>query len=166
MIVFTIADIRDIAVQIERNGENTYRQASKDAENPEIADLFSWMAEEEKRHAQWFENIKSEHPLTAEQRELEKMGRQLLQEMVGDQTFSLEQAELKKVTSFKEMIVQSIVFEKDTILFYEFLKGVVEGEDVRKGLDIIIAEEQKHADRLENLEKSDLITIDSDSTVA
>lgn len=151
--MFTIADIRDIAVQIERNGEKAYRQASNDAEDPEIANLFTWMADEEQRHAQWFENIKSDRPLTAEQLELEKMGRQLLQEMVGDQTFSLEREELKQVTSFQEMVVQSKTFEKDTILFYEFLKGVIEDDDVRKQLDMIIAEEQKHADRLEALEK-------------
>lgn len=159
--LFTITDIRDIAVQIERNGEETYRQASREATDPEIGTLFSWMADEEKRHAQWFENIKSDKPLTQEQLELEKMGRKLLQEMVADQTFSLEQSELKTVTTFGELIAQSKAFEKDTILFYEFLKGIIEEDDVRKQLDIIIKEEQKHFERLEELEKAG-----NDSTAA
>ena len=151
--MFTIADIRDIAVQIEHNGEKTYRQASRQATVPEVAEMFSWMADEEKRHGQWFEKINSEVPLTAEQSELEEMGRQLLQEMVSGQTFSLEQGELGKVISFKEMVVQSKTFEQDTILFYEFLKGLLEDDESCKQIDKIIAEEQKHFEWLQELEQ-------------
>ena len=85
--MFTIADIRDIAIQIEKNGEKSYREAARKAADPEIAEIFNWMADEEKRHAQWFETIESEAELTEEQQELEKMGRRLLQEMVEGQTF-------------------------------------------------------------------------------
>ena len=153
--MFTVADIRDIAVQIERNGEKTYRQASRIATNAEIADLFSWMADEERRHGDWFEkHINSEVELTEEQLELEKMGRQLLQEMVADQTFSLDEKDLASVTSFQDMIVLSKGFEKDTILFYEFLKGIVGDRETEKQLEDIIAEEQKHYQRLEELEEN------------
>ncbi|PID41120.1 MAG: hypothetical protein CR981_04665 [Proteobacteria bacterium] len=153
--MFTIADIRDIAVQIERNGEKTYRLASRIAADPEVAELLSWMAEEEKKHGQWFENnIISDAPLTEEQRELEQMGRQLLQEMVAGQTFSLDEKELVGAGSLKEMLGLAKGFEKDTILFYEFLKGIVGDEQTEEQLDRIIAEEQKHFEYLQELDES------------
>ena len=150
--MFTIADIKDIAIQIEKNGEKSYREAARKASAPEIAEIFNWMADEEKRHAQWFETIHSDAELTEEQQEIEKMGRKLLQEMVEGQTFSLEQDELAKATSFQEMISSSMGFEKDTILFYEFLKGLISDESAVQQLEVIIAEEQNHFDRLEELE--------------
>lgn len=152
--MFTIGDIRDIAIQIEQNGEKAYRQASMETDDPEIAEVFSWMADEERRHAQWFAAIESDKELTEEQQALEKMGRGLLREMIADQTFSLDSTELQKVKTFKEMVHQSKSFEKDTILFYEFLKGVLDDEDACKQIDLIIAEEQNHFNRLAEMEEA------------
>ena len=152
--MFTIADIRDIAIQIELNGEKAYRDASENATRPQIAEIFTWMADEEKRHARWFESIESDKQLTEEQIELEKMGRQLLQEMVGGQTFSLEQNSLKNSESFEAMLAQAGSFEKDTILFYEFLKGIMDSEDAIKQLDSIIDEERRHFAQIEEMIKA------------
>ncbi len=55
--MFTIADIRNIAIQIELNGEKTYRKASEECTDPTMAKIFVKMAEDEKRHAKWFESI-------------------------------------------------------------------------------------------------------------
>lgn len=153
--MFTIADIRDIAVQIERNGEQTYRQASRLAADPELAELFDWMADEERRHAEWFAAIDSQQELSEEQRELEQMGRQLLQSMVEGQTFSLERDELLQLSSFQELVEVSKGFEKDTMLFYDFLKGLIEDPQARRQLELIIAEEQSHYDRLDELAAAD-----------
>ena len=150
--MFSVADIRDIAIQIEENGEKAYRQASRDSEDPKIAEIFEWMADEEKRHAQFFATIESDKELTAEQQALEEMGRGLLKEMIADQTFSMEQQDLQKVKSFQEMVSQSKSFEKDTILFYEFLKGVLDDEEACYHIDKIIAEEQNHFNQLAEME--------------
>ncbi len=152
--MFTIADIRDIAIQIEQNGEKAYRKASQEARDPEIAKIFDWMADEEKRHAQWFATIDSDKPLTEEQQALEEMGRGLLKEMIADQTFSLEHKELLGVKTFQEMVVQSKSFEKDTVLFYQFLKGVLDDDDACNQIDLIIAEEQNHFNRLSEMEEA------------
>ena len=150
--MFTIADIRDIAIQIEENGEKAYRKASRDVNDPEISEIFSWMADEEKRHGQWFASIQSDKELTPDQQKLEEMGRGLLKEMIADQTFSMENKELLKVKTFQEMVTQSKSFEKDTILFYQFLKGVLEDEEACRQIDLIIAEEQNHFDKLAEME--------------
>ncbi|MEE4167253.1 MAG: ferritin family protein [Desulfocapsaceae bacterium] len=152
--MFTIADIRDIAIQIEENGEKAYRQASQEAADPEIAEMFAWMADEEKRHARWFATIESDKTLSEEQQALEEMGRGLLKEMIADQTFSMEHQELLAVKTFQEMVVQSKSFEQDTILFYQFIKGVLDDEDACRQIDLIIAEEKRHIERLAELEEA------------
>ena len=87
--MFTIADIRNIAVQIEKNGEETYRKASFASKNLEIAQLLAAMAEDEKRHGEWMASITSNKPLTEEQREMEAVGRALLQDMIKGNAFLL-----------------------------------------------------------------------------
>jgi len=151
--MFTIADIREIAIQIEKNGEEAYRQAAEAVSDPAICEIFTWMADEEKRHGQWFATLTSTDPLTEEQLELEKMGRQLLQEMVGDQTFSLDQKLLADTTEFGDALAQSKAFEQDTIMFYEFLLNLINDEQARAQLDTIIKEERRHIKQLEEMSK-------------
>ena len=92
--MFTIGDIRNIAIQIEKNGEETYRKASKAAKDPKVAEVLAWMADEEKRHAKWFTNLRSNKPLTPEQQEMEAVGRTLLQDMVKGNNFLIDENEL------------------------------------------------------------------------
>ena len=74
--MFTMADIREIAVQIERNGEDAYRKAAESVSDSALSEIFKWMAEEEKVHRAFFSTIESSEPISEEQRELEVMGRQ------------------------------------------------------------------------------------------
>lgn len=149
--MFTIDDIRNIAIQIEQNGEKTYRQVSKESSNPKIAELFNWMADEEKRHVRWFQNIKSSKPLEPEHEELALMGKNLLQDMVKDQTFSLDKQALNDEQNLVLMLQQSITFELDTILFYEFLAQLINDTETQKQLNLIIKEEREHAQHLTEL---------------
>lgn len=160
--MFTIDDIREIAIQIERNGEKTYRQASGLAKDSMIADILEWMAEEEKNHARWLESIRSNRKLSEEEREIERMGRDLLQEMIADQTFSLDPEQLSRAKTFAEIIAQSRAFEKDTIRFYEFLCEIVDEDAVREQLRVIIAEEQRHFEQLGTLQDRGDIVCRSD----
>jgi rubrerythrin len=149
--MFTIGDIRNIAVQIEKNGEETYRKAAKAAKDPQVAEVLNWMAEEESRHAKWFTKLSSNKPLTAEQQEMESVGRSLLQEIVKGNTFLLDENELKNARNVEEVIARSKTFELDTILFYEFLIGFLDDQDTVEQLRKIIREERNHIHQLEHL---------------
>lgn len=151
--MFTVADIRNIAIQIERNGEETYRKASKAVKDPHIAKTLDWMADEESQHAEWFESITSSKPLTTEQQELEAMGKTLLQDMMKGNNFLLSHTELKSAENIKELLEKSKYFEEETILFYEFLLGFLDDEETSRQLKIIIQEEQCHIKKLESLEE-------------
>ena len=152
--MFTITDILNIAIQIEKNGEESYRNASKIAKDPEVAKMLSWMADEEKSHAKWFEAFPTNRPLTAEQGEMEAVGRSLLQGMVKGNTFLLAQSELEQAETVMEVLARSKEFERDTILFYEFLLGILDDQETMQQLQKIIEEERKHLRRLELVGKS------------
>ena len=152
--MFTIGDIRNIAIQIERNGEETYRSAAKAAKDPEVAKVLNWMADEEGRHAKWFSNFRSSKPLTAEQQEIEAVGRTLLQDMIKGNNFLLDQNELQNAKSAEEVVAKSKAFELDTILFYEFLVNFLDDQETIVQLKKIIEEERNHINQLEVIEKS------------
>lgn len=161
--MFTIDDIRDIAIQIERNGEAAYRSAGKKATDAELAGLLEWMADEEHRHAKWFENLAvKDRIVLPEHRDMEAMGRSLLQEMVKNQTFSLNGEQIETADNMEELLTQSMDFEQDTILFYDMLKSFIDDKQTAAQLDMIIDEERGHVKLLKKLRKRLLNGIDID----
>jgi len=150
--MFTVADLRNIAIQIERNGEETYRKAAASAADPEISEIFTKMADDEKRHAAWFESIQTDKELTEEQREMEAVGKTILQEMVKDKTFSLEKKSLENIDSMDDLLIKSLGFEKDTILFYEMLSGFIDDDQTMVQLKSIIYEETRHFEALKEMQ--------------
>ena len=146
--MFTIADICNIAVQIEKNGEETYRKAAESCNDAEMVKIFTKMADDEKKHAQWFESLRIDKELTEEQREMEAIGKSLLQEMVKDKTFSLDGDNLPRTENLETLFHLSQGFEKDTILFYEMLGGFIDDQETLSHLHAIIAEEQSHFEEL------------------
>lgn len=152
--MFTIADICNIAVQIEKNGEETYRKASLASKNPEVAQLLAAMADDERRHGEWLATITSNKPLTDEQREMEAVGRTLLQDMVKGNPFLLAKSELQRAESVGEVLTRSIAFEEDTVLFYQFINEFLDDQDAVHKMQTIIAEERKHVQHLEFLKKT------------
>ena len=55
--MFTLTDIIEIAVQIEKNGESTYRRAQQETSDPSLADLLGLLADEELEHQRWFAEL-------------------------------------------------------------------------------------------------------------
>lgn len=154
--MFTLNDICNIAIQIERNGERIYRSAGKATDDPELAQMFNWMADEEARHAQWFESLNLPSPVPPEHEEIESMGRSLLQEMVKDQSFSLQEVRMQGVADMADLLELSMEFEQDTILFYETLRSFIDDADTVEELNRVISEEYQHWRQLETLRRVDV----------
>ncbi len=149
--MFTLTDICNIAIQIEENGAETYRRASEGVQDPKLAEILIWMAREEEKHARWFESIRSDQTLSTEQKEMAAIGRSLLTDIMKSNTFSLDREKLEEASSFTEILMQSIEFEQDTILFYEILLDFLDNDETREKLEMIIREEQNHIKKLETL---------------
>ncbi len=152
--MFTFTDIVNIAIQIEKNGEQTYRSAGIAARNPETATRLIWMADQENQHAQWLKSISSTVTMTDEQKEMAEVGKTLLQEMIKGNEFLLSRNELERSESVDEILAKSKSFEQDTILFYQFLLDLLEDQESVMQMRRIIDEEKNHIHKLEDLEKA------------
>ena len=146
--MFSAREILDFAIKIERNAEDLYRQAANKMENPEIGSLLLFLAEEEKRHAEWFQQRKETIKLEGDEAEMERLYGTLLRDMIGDQAFSLAEADLSRMDHVKSLLELAVEFENDTILFYETLHSLIDDDYVSARLREIISDENGHIQML------------------
>jgi rubrerythrin len=149
--MFSLGEIVDLAVQIERNGERSYRKAQKEVSNQELASILEWLANDEREHEKWFLEMRKEIDEKTEDPKLEEMGREILNSVLGEQAFSMDDADFSRIKDIETLFYISLEFEKDTILFYEMIKDFIDDGKVLTGIDRIIKEEKKHVKRLEEL---------------
>ncbi len=151
--MFTLSDIIEMALQIEKNGESTYRRAQRETSDPSLADLFGLLADEELAHQRWFTEFKGRVGTKPVDQNLEAMGRELFQNILGEKAFSLDEVDLSQVADTRTVIRISAEFEQDTVVFYEMLEPFVEEPRGREDLRVIIEEEKRHVrDLQERLE--------------
>ena len=149
--MFTSKEILDIALKIEQNGEAVYRRATHKLANQVIVKRLIWMADEEARHAKWFMELQSDlgtqnNPIT-----LDEMNSGILRDLIGEQSFTLQDIDFPGVDDMPTLINIFIEFEKDGILFYELLRTFIKDQKVLESLDQIIAEEYQHIEFLKEL---------------
>ena len=82
---------------------------------------------------------------------MEKMSRELFNDLLGDKNFSLKDVDFSSVSDFDELIAIFIEFEKDSVRFYEVLEPFIEDAVSLESLKKIIDEENCHIKRLEEL---------------
>ena len=151
--MFSITEIIEIAVQLEKNGEKVYREAIGKSKNTEMDDLLLRIAEEELEHIDWFLNLKNEIEKSQDRPQVKEMDASLIDDLMGKQTFSLADVDFSRVKNSEHLIDIFIEFEKDTILFYEMLKTFLVDEKTIGHLEKIILEESSHIEKLEDLRR-------------
>jgi len=144
-------DLLEVAVKMEKNGEAVYRKSLKKIRQKALTDLLSWMAAEEAAHGRWFLEQKNRLALQPEEKALKEMIPEVLQDMMGENTLSLDDVEFDKISTPLELLNTFIEFEKETIRFYELLEMFIEAEEVHKGLKTIIQEEKTHVEKLTDM---------------
>ena len=144
--MFTLNDLFDIAAKMEENGRITYLGALDSVKSNGAVELLEWMAQEEERHQHWF--LQQKKVLPASDGDLTVQLPGVLKEMMGENSLSLNEVDFSSVSSPVQLLDIFLMFEKDTILFYEFLEAFVESDTVKQGLRVIIAEETAHVDKI------------------
>jgi rubrerythrin len=152
--VFEIKEILELAIRLEKNGEATYRKAMASSSDESMNALLQWMADEEVSHREWFAALKSDLDNGVKNPFIEEMARQVFKDLVGGQSFSLKEVDFSKVSSTHELISIFIEFEQDTILFYELIAPFIEDEETCGHLQRVIAEENRHIDRLREFKEA------------
>lgn len=149
--MFTLGEIIDLAIRIEKNGESTYRKAQEEVSSSDLASMLHWLADDEAEHEKWFARLREDMDAKIEDPKLEEMGKSILKNVLGDQSFSMNDVDFSRIDNATNLLETSLEFEKDTIIFYEMLKEFIEDRKVLGGLDKIIEEEKRHVKRLEEL---------------
>ena len=147
--MFTLNDIINLAIRIEKNGEDAYRKAQEEVSNPSLAAMLKWLAEEEVEHEKWFTRLREKVATVPEDPRLEEMGKTILGGVLGDQSFSIKDADFSKIEDVNSLLELSVEFEKDTILFYEMLSTFIDDKETLSQLDEIIEEEKHHVELIE-----------------
>jgi len=147
--MFSAKEIFDLAVKIEENGERFYRNALTGISDTRLRDLFGWLADEEVKHREWFMKNREKLPAEKSGLSLQEEESAILASIVGDQTFSLDEADLSEFHHSEDLIALAQEFEKDTILFFEMIRSAVSDPETLKHLDEIIEEEHRHIQLLD-----------------
>ena len=158
--MFTLAEISDLAIRIEINGKKAYEKALHEVSNPALASMLQRLAEDEAEHEKWFKALKEKVKTSEEDQRLEEMGKAVLAGVLGDQAFSIQEADFSRIEDRDALLKLSIEFEKDTILFYEMLQAFIQDEKILSQLNKIIEEENHHIRLLRDfLEKGEALPI-------
>jgi rubrerythrin len=146
---FSAAEMVDIAIQLEQNGQVFYLEAAKRAAEEDARRLLELLAREEKRHEGIFRQMlpeeKEHRPLEEYPGEKSEYVQALLEERllpsqeIVDKTLSL--------LADQDLLDFALGFEKDTILFYYEMRHLL-GEAQRPIMEDIMAQEKTHVERL------------------
>ena len=147
--MFSIREIFELGEQLERNGRQFYTDALARFQDSALVSLLRWLAEEEVRHEEWFSRRKQTLGPEAVDPMTRDMGNAILREVLGDQTFSLKEADLTNIGRVQDLIALALEFEKDTILFFEMVQAFLEDPETLEGLKTIIEEERRHIRSIE-----------------
>jgi rubrerythrin len=153
--MFSLREVFDLAIQIEKNGEQYYRGAVEKVSNSSLKSMLEWLAEQERKHQSWFFERKDKLDKEGEDLEVAEMGSSILQSILGDQSFSLKEADLSAIDGVEALIQLAVEFEKDSILFYEMIGSFIDDLDTSEKLKEIIAEENRHIELLEDFQDTE-----------
>ena len=154
---FSINEIIEMAVQIEKSGYTFYNNALKrKGLSLNFAELLEKLRDDEIVHEQTFKRMRTELDreviiLSGDWQEVSSY----LRAISDSHIFSKPDAAIKLATSAyneKELIENAIQFEKDTLLFFNSIHEKIEDGATRKALKKIIDEEIFHIEKLRNLD--------------
>ena len=149
--MFNAQDILDIAIRLENNGKRTYLDARGHTTDADLKDLLTWIAEEERSHARWFNELKNRLSTGDDHHLMAEFSQALVEDVVRQQAFSLQEVNFEVVFTPEQMIRIFIGFEQDTLAFYEILKTFIDDAAVAEQLAQIIDEEKKHISQFKKL---------------
>ena len=149
-ITFNADEIFEMAVEIERNGDRFYRDASEKATDDSVRRMLLDMSAMEKEHLAIFEQMRKE--LRDEHKEAttfdpDNEGVLYLQAMAdarGMEGRKSPTEELSGEESLKEIIEIALEAEKESVVFYSGVRSLVPAGKNREKVDEIIKEELSH----------------------
>ncbi len=153
MTLLTGDEIIEIATRLEERGEAFYTTAAENASTPGVKALFEDLAVQEQYHRRAFQQMGRdvvELALSPEQWDEFQAytGALLQQSFFARPEGALSQA--AEAMREREALQAALGFEKETLLFFHELRGVVRGPG-QQTVERIIDEEKRHIQRLSGM---------------
>lgn len=148
---FSIQEIVEIAIEIEKNGFAFYRSLRESAKTSHLRDLFSYLAEEEKKHITRFQEIMDSvgsYQISEIYYATQYMG--YMKELADGRVFKsdISASEIaERAKTPREAVDIAIGFEKESVLFLHEMWHLVSETD-RKTVQKLLDEERDHIRRL------------------
>ena len=149
--MFSIKDIVELAKQIEKNAAMIYARAASRTSDPVLVNTLKCLVEDERRHARRFAELIKAIPDAEGPPQLEEMGRALMRDVIGEQSFSLGDADFAKLANREDLLSLAIGFTMDKQKFYRLLQSFAADEDAFNTIEAIISEESDHIEHLKQL---------------
>jgi len=155
MADFDVSDIVEVAIRIEENGTAFYRHAAGMAGQEEVKALFSFLAEEELKHREFFAEIRDRMnpsiPLGGYGDEYAAYLHSYVDNVIVFKKEALagELAKIKDETAAFDFAIRR---ELDSILYYREVVELLPGER-RAEIERIIEEEKKHFTMLSEMKQ-------------
>ncbi|MGB2807923.1 MAG: ferritin family protein [Sedimentisphaerales bacterium] len=149
-ITFNANEIFEMAEEIERNGVKFYRRASANSPDEETRQMLLDMAVMEDEHLKIFQQMREE--LSGREKEAmvfdpDNQSALYLQAMADARGYEGKITPAKELTGNetpKEIIEIALNSEKESVVFYFGLKGLVSVKAGRDKVEVIIVEELGH----------------------
>ena len=143
--MFTVLELYDLAAQIEANGEQFYRYAMTRVDRDSFSDLFNWLADQELVHKETFTDIREEIVSSGKPTpDFPSLSREILLGAMGRHAFSLDELDIESIRDEEELLQAALVFEEDTIIFFDFISPFISDPGAISMLEKIKAEELNH----------------------
>ncbi|MCB9480899.1 MAG: ferritin family protein [Desulfobacteraceae bacterium] len=141
---FSANEIFEMAIEIEVKGQEFYKKAAADAENEELKKILLDLADMEVDHEETFKQMKSDLKISEKESNVfdpENEAAAYLKALADTKVFYEKEIDTKSV---KEVMKAAVTAEKDSIVFYLGMKGLVPEKKGQDKLDKIISEEMSH----------------------
>jgi rubrerythrin len=157
MMFFSKNEIIEMAVKIEKQGFAFYDRALQRSDlNNDAKKLLQTLRDEEEVHEQTFLNLREKIDNFDLNSDINWDEAKLyIQSMVDTHLFSQPEKAIQLAASardMKDLVSNAIQFEKDTLLFFYFIKKFVKNEKSIKAIEKIIDEEVSHVVKLKKIQ--------------
>lgn len=158
MAVFSVNEVIEMAVQIEKNGFAFYHEATKRKDlDAKAKEFIEYLRDQELDHEKTFLSLRDELDLEILEMSPDwELVAEYLKTIVDGRIFNNEYSAIQLATSAKDLhgvIDNAITFEKDTLLYFHAIADNIANPKTKATLRRIINEEVSHVLKLNDFKK-------------
>ncbi len=152
--LYSADELLEMALKIEEDGEKFYTFLSEKLEDDRKKELFSYLAGQEREHAETFKEL-SKGLVEETDPSFWEEASKYIRSIVENKIFpSLEEMKEKSENmTLNQLLDFAISIEKETVIFYEELYDMVREKKSKEILSKIIREEVSHVRKLSLLKE-------------